>query len=333
MALKQSWQLEDTETNLQAAAGKRKRHREWSGAVAFLVIGLSGLVAGKLGLLWPRFDIFAQFTIQFAILVVAGVIGLCSPRLKGLVAGLLTVLLLVVYGLWPSFDLQTAESSLASGEKRLKVAQFNLGGERSDPQAIVSSLHAIDADVVTLVETGLNGESILAKLKADYPFQVNCFEVSGCDMAVVSKFPFSGRKMIYAGHAVPLLKVNLGESFGDVAVVAVHTTRFPHISEQFVQFRAIAQALEVDAGPLLLMGDFNATPQSRVLKGLADRLGLSIVTSLPSWPATYGLPQLAIDHILISSSLRNLSSESAGLSAGSDHLPVSVVLGIATGAQ
>ncbi len=333
MALKQSWQLKDTETELQAAASKRKRHRERSGAVAFLMLGLLGLVAGKLGLLWPRFDIFAQFTIQFAIFFSAGVIGLYSPRLKGVVAGLVALLLLVAYGLWPSFNLQTAESSLASGEKRLKVAQFNLGGERSDPQVIVSSLNAINADVVTLVETGTNGENILANLKADYPFQVNCFEVFGCDIAVVSKFPFSGRKMIYAGHAVPLLKVNLGVSYGGVSVVAVHTTRFPHITEQFVQFHAIAQALEIDSGPLLLMGDFNATPQSRVLKGLADRLGLSIVTSLPSWPATYALPQLAIDHILISSSLRSLSSEAAGQSAGSDHLPISVVLGVATGAQ
>ena len=333
MALKQSWQLEDTETDHQDAADKRKRHREWSGAVVFLMLGLGGLVAGKLGLLWPRFDIFAQFSIQFAIFFIAGAVGLSTPYWKGVIAGLIAVLLLVAYGLWPSFNLQTKERTLASGELRLKVAQFNLGGERSDSQAVVSSLNAINADVVTLVETGLNGENILAKLKADYPFQANCFEVYGCDIAVVSKVPFSSSKVINAGQVVPLLKATLGAGYGGVSVVAVHTTRFPHITEQFVQFRAIARALEVEAGPLLLMGDFNATPQSRVLKDLADRLGLSIVTSLPSWPVTYGLPQLAIDHILISSSLRSLSSETAGQSAGSDHLPICIVLGLATGAQ
>ena len=333
MALKQPWQLEDTETEVQAAAGKRKRHREWSGAVAVLTLGLAGLIASKLGLLWPRFDIFAQFTIQFAIFVISGAVGLFSPRLKGVTAGLVAVLLLTGYGLWPSFNFQTTESSLASAEKRLKVAQFNLGGERSSTQAVLDSLHTINADIVTLVETGTNGGIILAKLKTDYPFQVNCFESSGCDMAVVSKLPLSNSKVIYAGQSVPILKASLGAGYRELIVAAIHTTRFPHITEQFVQFRAIAQALEVDASPLLLMGDFNATPQSRVLQGLADRLGLSIVTYLPSWPATYGLPQLAIDHILISSSLRALSPETAGQSAGSDHLPIARVLGVATGAQ
>ena len=328
MALKQPLQLEDTEAGV-----RRKRHREWSGAVAFLLLGLAGLIAGNLGLLWPRFDIFAQFAIQFAIFAIAGAIGLFSPRLKGVTAGLVAVLLFAAYGLWPSFNFQTTESSLASGEKRLKVAQFNLGGERSSPQAALDSLHAIDADVVTLVETGANGEVILGKLKTDYPFQVNCFESSGCDMAVVSKVPLSNSKVIYARQTVPLLKASLGAGYGGLVVVAVHTTRFPHITEQFVQFRGIVLALEVDAGPLLLMGDFNATPQSRVLKGLTDWLGLAVVTYLPSWPATYGLPQLAIDHILISSSLRALSPETEGQSAGSDHLPVAVVLGVATGAH
>ncbi len=333
MALKQPWQEDKTETEVQAASDKRKRHREWSGAVGFLVLGLAGLFAGKLGLLWPRFDIFAQFTIQFAIFVIAGAVGLFSPRLKGVAAGLVAVVLLFGYGLWPSFNVQTTESSLASGEKRLKVAQFNLGGKRSDTQAIVDSLHALNADVVTMVEVLSNREDVLARLKPDYPFQANCFENLGCDMAVVSKIPLLNNQVIYAGQTVPLLKVSLGAAYGGLVIAATHTTRFPHVTEQFGQFRAIGQTLEVDAGPLVLMGDFNATPQSRLLRGLADRLGVSIVTYLPSWPATYGLPQFAIDHVMISASIRALSAETVGQNAGSDHVPVSVVLAVTKGAK
>ncbi len=330
MAPKNPWQLEGTENQIQGTVAKRKRHRDWGGAVLFLLVGLGGLAGGELGLLWPRFDIFAQFTIQFAIFAAAGVVGLFIPRLKGVGAGLVAVLLLCGYGLWPSTNFQTTESSLAAGEKRMKVAQFNLGGQRSSPDGIVGSLRAIKADVITLVETGLNGEAILADLKGDYPFQVNCFVSAGCEMAIISKVPLANGKLIYAGQSVPLLKASLGAMYGDIVVVAAHTTRFPHLKAQFSQFRAIAQALEVDAEPLLLMGDFNATPQSRVLKTLAGQLGLTIATDLPSWPATYQLPQLAIDHILISSSVRTLSAETAGQSAGSDHLPIAIVLGVAS---
>lgn len=327
----QRGRLENTENDVGPSTPYRKRHREWSGAVLLVALGLAGLSAGRVGLLWPRFDIFAQFTIQFAVFAVAGVAGLLSPRLKGVVAGVVTLVLLVGYGLWPSFNPQQAETAIGATEKRLKVVQFNLGGERSSPQAIVDSLHGLNADVVALVETSPNGEAVLAELKSDYPFKVDCFDKPGCEMAIVSKTPLSNSTLVYAGQTVPLLKASLGPAYGDLRVVAVHTTRFPHIAEQFSQFRAIDQALEADVGPLLLMGDFNATPQSRVLQGLADQLGLKVVTYLPSWPATYGLPQLAIDHILVSSSLRALSQETVGQGAGSDHLPVAVVLGVSAG--
>ena len=321
--------LEDTENDVGIVNPNRKRHRECSGAILLIVLGIAGLGAGRVGLLWPRFDIFAQFTIQFAVFVLAGFTGLLSPRLKGVSAGLITVMLLAGYGLWPSFNPQHAEISTRADEKRLKVVQFNLGGARSSPQAVHESLHDLDADVATLVETSPNGEVVLAELKRDYPFQVNCFDSPGCEMAIVSKTTLSNGTLVYAGQTVPLLKASLGPDSNSLRLEAVHTTRFPHITEQFSQFRAIAQALGLDTGPLLLMGDFNATPQSRVLQSLADQLGLKVVTYLPSWPATYGLPQLAIDHILVSSSLRPLSPETVGQGAGSDHLPVAVVLGVA----
>ena len=322
------WPPEAIDDAAEVASRKRKRHREWSGGFLLLLAGLVGLLAGRLGVLWTRFDVFAQFSIQFSILAVAGAVGLLSPRLKGTVAGLVAVLLVFAYGAWPSIDYAKFEKPLVEGEKRLKVAQFNLGGERSNAPAIVSSLRAMDADVVSLVETGSNREDLLTQLKTDYPYQVNCNDTSGCELAIVSKFPLSNFSLSMPAQSVPLIKVSLGADYGGLVVVALHTTRFPHITEQFSQFRAIAKSLESESRQLLVMGDFNATPQSHGLQGFAQHLGLSINTDLPSWPATYGLPQLAIDHILTNPSLRVLAREQAGQSAGSDHLPVALVLGV-----
>ena len=48
------------------------------------------------------------------------------------------------------------------------------------------------------------------------------------------------------------------------------------------------------------MGDFNATPFSRILGVLQDSANLTRLTNLPSWPSQLGLPQIAIDHIFVS---------------------------------
>ena len=334
MALKNSrsndnWPPEVIDDAALAASRRRKRHRESGGAVFILLLGLAGLFAGRLGMLWSRFDIFSQFTIQFYILAAAGAFGLFCPRFKGLVAGLVAVMLIFGYGAWPSLGVSVTEKQLVTGEKRLKVAQFNLGGERSDVDSVVASLKALNADVVSLVEARAERPDLLEQLKAQYPYQVNCFDKSGCEMAIVSKLPLSESNIVGAVHTLPIISASLGADYAGLVVIAVHTTRFPHITEQFTQLRFIAQALENQSEPLLVLGDFNATPQSRVLKEFAQRLGLAVNTYLPRWPATYGSPQLAIDHILTSSSLRVLSAEEAGQSAGSDHLPIALILGVA----
>ena len=76
------------------------------------------------------------------------------------------------------------------------------------------------------------------------------------------------------------------------------------------------------------LGDMNATPYSRVTATLAAQANLTRLTNLPTWPATIGLPQIAIDHIFVSDGIRQLESQSIGNSAGSDHFPIFMKLAI-----
>ena len=76
------------------------------------------------------------------------------------------------------------------------------------------------------------------------------------------------------------------------------------------------------------MGDFNATPFSRVIQSFTQNVGLTRQTLLPSWPAQLDLPQLAIDHIFTSAGIRALGQETIGDNAGSDHYPVALTLAV-----
>ena len=108
----------------------------------------------------------------------------------------------------------------------------------------------------------------------------------------------------------------------------MHTIRFPHSRAQFRQVTALASLVEKLPGHKLVMGDFNATPFSRILAVIEDGANLRRVTFLPSWPATAGLPQIAIDHIFLSPGLRLLEAARIGEAAGSDHYPVTARIAV-----
>ena len=75
--------------------------------------------------------------------------------------------------------------------------------------------------------------------------------------------------------------------------------------------------------PRLVVGDFNATPYSRMVRTFAARSGLKRRTSIPTWPASnLRLPQLAIDHMFADRELLFPDGVQAGEMAGSDHLPI-----------
>lgn len=305
-----------------------RRHRDWSGATIGFGLGLFGLFLGRLGVLWVRFDVFSQFSVQFALLAAACALGVFAPRYKSLCSGILLVAFVALYGLWPSFATGGPESALLAGEKRLRVAQFNVHGDHVDNSAVADIIRQLDPDIATLVEFVPNNRAALDALKSQWPYQVTCWDKPECDEAIISKHPFAqtSSRGLWTGPAY--VTATLGPEYNGLYVIGTHTARFPFARAQMVQVAALARFLESVHGPLLVMGDFNATPFSRVTQSFAVTLGLTRQTNLPSWPADRGLPQLSIDHIFTSVGIRALDRERAGPAAGSDHLPIAITLAV-----
>jgi endonuclease/exonuclease/phosphatase (EEP) superfamily protein YafD len=316
----------------EAPRRKRKPTGRLECRLGFL-LGLGLLAASRLGQLWIAFDVFAQFTLQFAVLTAGFLIGMVMPRAKLLTAFVIMVIGIVAIGAWPHVASREPRvvGKVQPGERTVKVASFNTLWVNNDAAAVRAEIERLDADIITLIEMGPAKRPILAELKQRYPFQFHCYDVDYCNFVVLSKLPFADTESRGRWDGPSFIRVRLGPEAGGLTVFGVHTIRFPHSQAQFRQVSEIAKLIEHTGGPKLVMGDFNATPFSRVLAVLQDSANLVRLTNLPSWPSQAGLPQIAIDHIFVSPGISLLEAEQIGEAAGSDHYPVTVRIAVPGG--
>lgn len=294
-----------------------------------ILLGVGGLVGSRLGHLWIAFDVFSQFTLQFAILTAGFVIGFIMPRARLLAAFIVIILGLLAIGIWPHAmgRLPANMATAPAGQREITVASFNTWYWNQNVDAVRAEVERLDADIVTLVEMGPNKKPALAALKQRYPHQATCFTIDFCNLAVISKFPIVGTDAKVSWTGPPVILAKFGPELNGLTVIGVHTIRFPHSRAQFRQSIALAGLIETTPGLKLVMGDFNATPFSRIITTITARTGLVRLTDLPSWPSNLNLPQVAIDHIFASPSIVQTKAQRIGEPAGSDHYPV--IVGVA----
>ena len=309
---------------------KKRKPTGWLECQLGFLLGLCGLVGARLGHLWVAFDVFSHFTLQFAVVAAAFCIGLFMPRAKLLTAFLLIVLGILGIGVWPHLASQTAMAlaSPAANQIELKVASFNTLYDNDNVDAVKAEILRINADVMTLVEMGPKKKRILAELKDRYPYQADCYRIDFCNLVILSKFPIisSDAKALWDGP--PYIRAKLGVEVGGLTVIGVHTIRFPHSRAQFRQANVLSQLIESTPGRKLVMGDFNATPFSRIIEVVQNRANLLRLSSLPSWPSHAGLPQISIDHIFVSPGIVATESQQIGEAAGSDHFPITMKIAV-----
>jgi len=324
--------VDKAQATLQPGGAVRKKRRPTGGLECQLgvLIGLGGLVGSRLGQLWVAFDVFSQFTLQFAVVALAFLVGLFMPRAKLLAAFILIVVGVIGIGTWPHLASEAPQTlaTPAEGMQEIRVASYNTLYDNENIDAVKAEVARLDADVITLLEMGPKKRRIMAELKDRYPYQADCYKVDYCNLVVLSKFPVieSDARALWEG--APYIRAKLGPEAGGLTVFGIHTIRFPHSRAQFRQVNVIAQLIENTPGRKLVMGDFNATPFSRIVEVVEQRANLRRLTSLPSWPSHVGLPQMAIDHIFVSSGIIPTESQRIGEPAGSDHFPVTLKIAV-----
>lgn len=275
------------------------------GVLAGVSVGI-----GATALVWPETGILGTFgrifdSLSLHLLSFGAFLSLMLALFGAWRSGLaLGAVALLAGGLqiWPLLGPRPPAEAATGPEPGLQVLWFNLYQENATPHAeLAAALIGSGADLVVLAEAEPL-RPVLAELAGTYPHQLGCTGGS-CATLVLSRHPFvPGRAEMINGARKGRLAAFAIEPEGrmPLAVVAAHLTKpWYHGFFDVDLWYLLDRAAAVD-GPLLVMGDFNATPWSRPLQRIRAETGLRAPGwPVATWPTGAGALGLPIDHLLV----------------------------------
>jgi len=330
---------------------RSRRVTGWS----LLLWGLAGALALCQAIIWygpetPALAVLEQFALQLGIMALLTVLLALALRRWARVI-LLAVLTATLS--WPAFA-PRGEAAVVTEPARLKVLSANLWHSAASHDRTIEALLASDADIIGLIEATPAWRPALAPLYAKYPYRIDCFELDPeCQTALLSKLPIvkpitgrvwkatpivAGGEILWNGRPITVLATHWFRALvrSDESAWGAHDAeRSAYLAEGLPASRQAGQAgllakfLDREApGDLIVMGDLNSAPWSRVQSAFRAKTRLdNQAGGAASWPSFLPWPlRLPIDHVLARGHLVVTKFE-AGPRTDSDHFPVIAEIG------
>lgn len=214
----------------------------------------------------------------------------------------------------------------------------------TDIDAIVKAIKEQDPDIIALQEVDVNtartgkineAAVIASKLNMNF-FFAKAIDHDGGDygVAILSKYPLSetaihrlttieGTKGEPRVMATAKVTLNNGKSFRFACTHLDAQGNSTNRDKQIAEINAISAA---EVLPLIIAGDFNAEPESSVIKKLDEAFTRTCLSCEPTFPVVK--PRITIDFIAFkkSSKFKTLSHSVVQEHYASDHLPVLALL-------
>jgi endonuclease/exonuclease/phosphatase (EEP) superfamily protein YafD len=236
--------------------------------------------------------------------------------------------LLMLYGVW-LIPRWTAEPPPASSV-RMSVMTANLHFGGSDPAALVALVQAERPDVLVLVELTPAAVAALDRtgLRSQLPHRVLQPRHGAAGAGIYARVPLRPAGRAPTGFAAP--RATLEWSGRTVTVQAAHPVapRPRGIAGWRSDLAAIAADLARVDGPLIALGDFNATLDHPSFRNLLKATGLRDAHDarggglVRTWPQGRRVPAFAhLDHVLVSPELA-VGAVGDHAVVGSDHRAV-----------
>lgn len=193
------------------------------------------------------------------------------------------------------------------------------------PAKLLPFVAAERPDIIVVVESSPQERSILqANLSGRYRYQFFYGETH-----VMSRFPLVDKGYLPIGHTVQGFLVNTPQGPLDLEIVHFSrpwpyaNTRDPR-SNPPDQIKLFLNHLKGrDTASTVVVGDFNATPNSRLMRQLEKGANLRVLGApVGTWPANFpGYLRLNFDNALFGKSL-GVTRRRVGPNTGSDHRPI-----------
>ncbi|ODR99179.1 hypothetical protein AUC68_03925 [Methyloceanibacter methanicus] len=294
--------------------------------IAGCLFAAAALVAGVLADAYPALDIVNNglpfLVAGLAVLLLLSLV-LRSRMLIVTTGALLAVALAILIP-----NLAGAAPKAANGAERfLRIATFNMWGKGDlHEQKVEDFLAETKPDAVVLEEVRWKHEDFLERMKARYPFQAG-----GHGLVILSKHPIVDKGRLDRPNEPywRSLIVNWARLDVDgtpVDLVGAHMARPFYPVQQKSDIETLTRFVRSRTGPVIVAGDFNATPWTHKLRRFSAETGLGrLNTYAPTWPARWRaiplLQLLPIDNVFVSQHLAKIDL-SIGPRLESDHLPV-----------
>lgn len=223
-----------------------------------------------------------------------------------------------------------------SGSGTLRVTGYNVRGFRSGIDAVVAVVEDLVPDVLLLQETGPRrvlrafARAVGMQLAEDPPSPLrrrvkDAVLVRAPSRIAERRFRRFRDSRPWYPRGCAIARID-GPGAAPFWAVSVHLgldggERGRHVRELL----ALVDTLE-PAGPVVIGGDLNVTPDARVVASIGARLPAVTGAGAPTYPAS--APTARIDHLFASPALRVIAETvgAAGAGTASDHLPVTADL-------
>ncbi|MBX7248851.1 MAG: endonuclease/exonuclease/phosphatase family protein [Caulobacteraceae bacterium] len=303
-------------------------------------LGLAGAAGAAAGaLLAPfhhLFDLVAMFAAPAlsAAVLAGGLALLLRRRAMAAAFGLCAAVLLL--HVTPQFF--PALPKPAPGARPVTIYFANVWARNRDNAAIARSVKAADADVVAMTEIADQHAPALPEILSAYPYRTSTdparnFE-GGPRTVIASRFPIE-RSALSLQDGLAVGEVTIRGPDGPFRFMAVHLTRpWPLDGRVRAQRdQTIRLARRIHAGEsqrLVLVGDFNATAASAILRRFSREAGL---VNAPARMGTWFDPlpgplAIAIDNAFVGPAM-TVTRRRVGPANGSDHRPILITVAAA----
>lgn len=308
---------------------------KWWLAIVSLVVGAAVVLATALSFLasmsWV-FDLVGSFRPQYVMIGALALAGLAWNRLW-IPFGVLSLAVLInLTAVAPYWTDSVADPA---GVDRLTIVHLNTRAGNSHKDEVVEFVKTSQADIILLAEV----TPVLLDLleEADLPYT----PVAGTPhatriglLALARDASVTGRLTNLGITEVPGVELQAELGGRQVEILGFHTTSPSaegRASDRDDQLAAAAARVSERGTPMILVGDFNATPWTSSYRDLLDsglvdgQRGRGVAGS---WPAGWGPLMIPIDHLLHTPELTT-TAFAFGPSAGSDHRSLEVTLALA----